>query len=337
MDKMNTPLTQTGSAPHNAGTETIHCDISVIIPVYNERESLPALFEQLLPVLRKLGKRYEVIAVNDGSIDGSLEELRRMAQMVPEVRVIDFRRNCGQTAAIMAGINLARGSVIITMDADLQNDPRDIPDLLAKMDEGFDVVSGWRCDRQDAAMRRNLPSRIANWLISATSGIYLHDYGCTLKAYRNSVLKDVRLYGEMHRFIPIYASWYGARITEIPVQHHARRFGRSNYGLNRIGKVILDLLLVMFLDRYITKPIYVFGGIGLSCIAGSFGLLVLVIYLRLFMHVPMISTPLPLLSAIVGLVGVTSILLGLVAEIVVRTYFESQDRQPYVIREIINS
>ena len=310
--------------------------LSIISPVYNEEKNIPLLLGRLLEVLGSIGIPFEIIAVNDGSRDGSMAELRRQAALRPELKVVDFRRNYGQTAAIMAGIDHARGDVIISIDADLQNDPQDIPNLLAKLAEGYDVVSGWRKDRKDAELRRNFVSRVANRVISSISGVKLHDYGCTLKAYRADVVKGVRLYGEMHRFIPIYASWMGARVTELPVMHHARQHGRSNYGLERIVKVILDLIVVKFLDRYMAKPIYVFGGFGFFALflgalsfAGMIGL-------KVFEDISMISTPLPVLTAMMVMTGVSSILMGLLAEMLVRTYFESQKRASYFVRELVN-
>jgi glycosyltransferase involved in cell wall biosynthesis len=310
--------------------------ISVIIPIYGEENNIDPLFGDLLPVLKGLHRDFEIIAVNDGSRDASLQRLRVASAKIPELRVIDFRRNYGQTAAIMAGIDYASGEIIIPIDADLQNDPADIPSLLAKLDEGYDVVSGWRQVRKDQAFRRNFVSRIANKIISRISGVHLKDYGCTLKAYRSDMLKDVRLYGEMHRFIPIYASWMGARTTEVPVRHHPRRFGHSKYGLERITKVILDLMVVKFLDQHFVKPIYVFGGFGLLTLAVSFISGATVLYLKIFEGISMISTPLPLLTALTFLVGFMSLLMGLLAEMLVRTYFESQGRASYHVRELIN-
>jgi glycosyltransferase involved in cell wall biosynthesis len=310
--------------------------LSVITPIYNEEKNIPILVDQLLAVLHTLQKPFEIIAINDGSRDGSLAELRKQASLHPELKVVDFRRNYGQTAAIMAGIDHASGDIIVSIDADLQNDPHDIPALLAKLDEGFDVVSGWRKDRQDEAFRRNFFSRVANWVISSISGVRLHDYGCTLKAYRSDVVKDVRLYGEMHRFIPIYASWMGAKVVDMPVRHHARRHGYSNYGLERILKVVLDLIVVKFLDRYMVKPIYVFGGFGiLSLFFGvvSFGAMIV---LKIVDNISMISTPLPLVTVMAVMTGISSILMGLLAEMLVRTYFESQQRTNYHVRERIN-
>jgi glycosyltransferase involved in cell wall biosynthesis len=310
--------------------------ISVIVPIYNEQDSVVPLCNALFAVLDGIGTRFEVICVNDGSRDRSADELQKIASERKALKVVNFRRNYGQTAAMMAGIDYASGSIIVSIDADLQNDPRDIPALLAKMDEGFDVVSGWRKDRQDAAIRRNFVSRVANSIISKISGVRLHDFGCTLKAYRREVVKDVRLYGEMHRFIPIYASWMGARVCEIPVRHHARKFGKSKYGLERILKVILDLVVVKFLDQYLVKPIYVFGGFGLLSLMISFLLGLLMIWLKYVEGVSMIQTPLPLLATLTFLVGAQSILLGLIAEIQVRTYFEARERRAYAVRDTVN-
>lgn len=310
--------------------------LSVIVPAKNEEQNLPVLLARLFAVLRGLSRPFEVIVVNDGSTDGSLRVLRNLAEAHPELLVIDLARNYGQTAAMMAGFDHARGDIIVPIDADLQNDPGDIPLLLAKLEEGYDVVSGWRKDRQDAAVRRNFVSRVANAVISRLSGVHLHDYGCTLKAYRRAVIGPVRLYGEMHRFVPIYAAWYGARIAEIPVKHNPRLHGKSNYGLERILKVVLDLLVVRFLDRWIGKPIYIFGGFGalwfvVAAISGAY-----MLYLKYFGGLTMIQTPLPLLVVMSIMMGVMSICIGLVAEIVVRTYFESQGKSIYHTREVIN-
>jgi len=327
-------MTRTTLAPRDEAAQAA-LSLSVITPIYNEEKNIPILMDQLLELLQTLQKSSEIIAVNDGSRDGSLGELRKQATLHPEIKVVDFRRNYGQTAAIMAGIDHASGSVIISIDADLQNDPQDIPNLLAKLDEGFDVVSGWRKDRQDAALR-NFASRVANWVISRISGVRLHDYGCTLKAYRSDVVKNVRLYGEMHRFIPIYATWMGAKVVDIPVRHYARRHGHSNYGLERIVKVILDLIVVKFLDRYMVKPIYVFGGFGiLSLLFGAVSFLTMIV-LKLVDNISMISTPLPLVTVMAVMTGVSSILMGLLAEMLVRIYFESQHRTNYHVRERIN-
>jgi glycosyltransferase involved in cell wall biosynthesis len=310
--------------------------LSVIIPIYNEEENIPLLGRKLFDVLDSMPCTFEVIAVNDGSRDASLARLKQLAEIRPEMKIVDFRRNYGQTAAMMAGIDHASGEVLLSIDADLQNDPEDIPALLSKLDEGYDVVSGWRKDRQDAAIRRNFVSSVANRIISKISGVHLHDYGCTLKAYRQDVIKGVRLYGEMHRFIPIYASWMGARVCEMPVRHHPRRFGKSKYGLERIIKVILDLIVVKFLDRHFVKPIYVFGGFGVTSLALSALTLLYMLYLKIVEGISMILTPLPILSGMFFLVGVMSILMGLLAEMLVRTYFEAQQRRAYTVRELTN-
>ena len=310
--------------------------VSVIVPIYNEEASLRLLLPKLVSVLESTGREFEIIAVADGSSDGSVDVLAELANAEPRLITVTLARNFGQTAAMMAGFDHSRGAIIIPIDADLQNDPTDIPRLLAKLDEGFDVVSGWRRTRHDAAIRRNFLSRCANWGISRLSGVRLHDYGCSLKAYRRSVIGRVKLYGEMHRFIPIYASWYGARITEIEVTHHPRRFGRSNYGMVRILKVVLDLMVVCFLDRWIGKPIYVFGGFGMLWLFISFLTLLDILYLKIFQHLSMILTPLPGLAAMAFMMGVMSILIGLLAEIAVRIYFESPSRTSYVTRETAN-
>ena len=310
--------------------------LSVIAPVYNEAGNIGPLCRALSDVLDGIGLRYEIILVNDGSSDSSLEEMRRAVSDFRHVKAIDLLRNYGQTAALMAGIDHAAGDVIIPIDADLQNDPADIPTMIARLRDGYDVVSGWRQDRQDGAIRRNLVSRIANYMISVISGVHLHDYGCTLKAYRRDVLKGVRLYGEMHRFIPIYATWMGAKVCEMPVHHHARKIGQSKYGLERIFKVVLDLIVVKFLDRYFVKPIYIFGGFGILALATSLVCLALMLYWKFAEGISMIRTPMPVLAGMTFLVGVISILMGLLAEILVRIYFESQQRTAYSIRSIIN-
>lgn len=311
-------------------------ELSVVLPIFEEEESLGALFESLFSVLDGVGARFEIIAINDGSRDNSLEILHSIAQTRPELRIIDFRRNYGQTAALMAGFDYAQGDVVITLDADLQNDPADIPSLIAKLNEGYDVVSGWRAERKDAVISRTFVSRVANALISAISGVKLNDYGCTLKAYRRDIMDGVRLYGEMHRFIPIYASWMGARVVEIPVSHRARRFGRSKYGLDRVFKVVLDLTVMKFLESYLVKPIYVFGGFGLTALISSFLVLAWAIGLKLLAGTSLIQTPLPLLAAMLFLIGCVSVLMGLLAEIMMRTYFESQGSRPYLIRAHLN-
>jgi len=310
-------------------------EVTVTIPLYNEAENIPVLYERVCAALDGIGRNWELILVNDGSRDGSAALLDAIAARDARVTIVHFRRNYGQTAAFMAGIDLARGAIIVPMDGDLQNDPADIGKLLAKLDEGFDVVSGWRKDRQDHAIKRNLPSRLANALISRVSGVHLHDYGCSLKAYRRDVLEGVKLYGEMHRFVPIYAAWNGARVTELPVQHHARLHGESKYGLERVLKVVLDLLVVKFLFRYSSKPIYVFGGFGFLSILAGVTAGVWAVGLKVFAGVSFILTPLPLLSVFLGAVGILSILMGLLAEMLNRTYHESQGKAVYKISRIV--
>lgn len=310
--------------------------ISITVPIYNEEQNIPILHERLVAALSAIDRPFEIILVNDGSTDGSARALDEIASRDSRVKVVNFRRNFGQTAAMMAGIDYASGDIIIPMDGDLQNDPADIVRLLAKLDEGYDVVSGWRRDRQDGELKRNLPSRIANRLISVISGVHLHDYGCSLKAYHRDVIKGVKLYGEMHRFIPIYASWHGAKVAEIPVTHHARVHGKSKYGLERVAKVVLDLIVVKFLSKYATKPIYLFGGFGLVSILIAALAAVYAVYLKFFQNVSFILTPLPLLAVMACITGIMSILMGLLAELVTRTYYESQGKDVYSVRDTRN-
>ncbi|HEY7912026.1 MAG TPA: glycosyltransferase family 2 protein [Blastocatellia bacterium] len=311
-------------------------ELSVFLPVFNEEENIDLLFDKLSASLGGLGRAYEVIFVDDGSTDTSLAKLREIASRDERVRVIALRRNYGQTAAMSAGIDHARGQILIPMDADLQNDPEDIGRLLDKLDEGYDVVSGWRKDRKDRWLTRRVPSMIANRVISAISGVKLHDYGCSLKAYRRDVLADVRLYGEMHRFIPIYARWAGARVTEIPVTHHPRYAGKSKYGLSRTIKVVFDLITIKFMSSYLTKPLYVFGTAGLICLAISFLALALALYYRFVQLVHLNRMPLATLAMIMFAMGIQFIFMGLLAEMIVRTYHESQNKPTYLVRERIN-
>jgi glycosyltransferase involved in cell wall biosynthesis len=322
-------------AREDDGGESQSPDISVFLPVLNEEPNLRPLHEKMRAALGELGLSAEVIYVDDGSTDASLEVLREIADKDSRVRVISLRRNYGQTAAMSAGIDAARGRVLIPMDADLQNDPADIKRLLAKLDEGYDVVSGWRKNRQDKALTRKFPSMIANRIISWIGGVPLHDYGCSLKAYRRDVIKDVRLYGEMHRFIPIYASWVGARVTEIPVEHHARTMGVSKYGLSRTLKVVFDLVTIKFMASYQTKPIYVFGTFGMIAFAVSMLAGLWALFLKYVEGVSFILTPLPVLSIVMFAVGVQFFLMGLLAEMSVRTYHESQAKSIYAVRERI--
>ena len=310
--------------------------LSITIPLYNEERNVQPLYERLVAALEPLGQPFEALLVNDGSTDGTEREIAALAARDKRVKVINFRRNFGQTAAMMAGIHYAKGEIIIPMDGDLQNDPADIAKLLAKLEEGYDVVSGWRQDRKDHTIRRNFPSRVANFLISTISGVKLHDYGCSMKAYRRDVLKDVRLYGEMHRFIPIYASWQGGRVTEVPVTHHPRAHGTSNYGPDRILKVVLDLIVVQFLARYSNRPIYVFGTFGFACIVIAFLAGAWAVYLKYFENTTFIQTPLPLLVVMLTVTGGMSVLMGLLAEIIMRTYYESQGKDVYLVKSTAN-
>jgi glycosyltransferase involved in cell wall biosynthesis len=308
--------------------------LSLFLPVLDEEENLRPMHAKIASALDTLGKTAEVIYVDDGSTDSSLEILKDIAAKDGRVRVISLRRNYGQTAAMSAGIDAAKGEILIPMDADLQNDPADIERLLDKLDEGFDVVSGWRKNRQDKLISRKIPSQIANRIISWIGGVPLHDYGCSLKAYRRDVIQDVRLYGEMHRFIPIYASWAGARVTEIPVDHHARTMGKSKYGISRTVKVVFDLMTIKFMASYQTKPIYVFGTFGiiaflLAAIAGVWAIVLK------FYGTSFILTPLPVITVVMVAIAVQFFLMGLLAELLVRTYHESQDKAIYAVRERI--
>lgn len=312
-------------------------NLSLIVPVYNEQENLPLLFDAIYKVMNPLPHSWEVILVDDGSRDESLKVLQAFAQKDAEhIRVISFRRNFGQTAAIAAGLDYAQGEIIVLLDADLQNDPADIPMMLAKLDEGYDLVSGWRKFRKDNALTRNLPSMLANRLISQVTGVHLHDYGCTLKAYRRDVLEGFRLYGEMHRFIPVFANSVGAKITEMPVNHHPRKFGKTKYGLERTAKVILDLFTVKFLVSYSSKPIYLFGGAGGFLMVVS-SLIMLYLFVRRIIYLVAIgNSPLLQMSAMFFILGFQSILMGLIAELLVRTYHESQRKPTYTVRTMIN-
>ena len=317
-------------------------DLSLFLPVLDEEENLRPMHAKIAEALATLGKTAEVIYVDDGSTDKSLQILREIAAGDERVRVISLRRNYGQTAAMSAGIDAAQGEILIPMDADLQNDPKDISRLLDKLNEGFDVVSGWRKNRKDALVLRKIPSRIANKIISWIGGVPLHDYGCSLKAYRRDVLQDVRLYGEMHRFIPIYASWAGARVTEIPVDHHARTGGKSKYGISRTIKVIFDLMTIKFMASYHTKPIYVFGTFGMIAFFASMFSGVYALFLKFAeyfglpqFHADFVETPLPILSIVMFAISIQFILMGLLAEMLVRTYHESQNKAIYAVREKI--
>jgi len=310
-------------------------DLSLVVPVYNEKENLPVLMDAILSALEPLNRDWEVNFVDDGSRDGSLDVLEDLAKKHPDhVRVIVFRRNFGQTAAIAAGIDHSDGETIVLLDADMQNDPADIPMLLAKLNEGYDLVSGWRKDRKDNRFTRTIPSNIANGLISRVTGVHLHDYGCTLKAYRRDALKGFRLYGEMHRFIPVFAHSVGARITELPVRHHPRKFGVAKYGLERTIKVILDLFTVKFLLDYSHKPMRLFGGTGVILISISILTLAYLLIRKLFWFIPVLSSPFFQIAVMLSILGFQSILMGLIAELLARTYHESQSKPTYTLREV---
>jgi len=311
--------------------------ISLIVPVYNEEENVRLLLEKIYEVLAGMETPFEVVVVDDGSRDRTLPILHECVEAYPHLRVVALRRNFGQTAALAAAIHHSSGDILIPLDGDLQNDPSDIPILLAKLEEGYDVVSGWRKGRKDAFLTRTLPSKIANAVISLISGVHLHDYGCTLKAYRREVLEPVRLLGEMHRFIPILASWQGARVTEVPVRHHARERGKSKYGLGRTFKVILDLITVKFLVSFITKPIYVFGGTGGLLVFLSGVLALYTLYQKFAFKAYVHRNPLFVIAVFFGLAGLQFLLMGLLGELLIRIYFDRTERTPYVVKEIRDS
>lgn len=310
--------------------------VTLVIPCYNEEESVDELLSEVFSVLNDHQIRGEVIVIDDGSRDRTWAKLSAYGAHEPRLKLLRFRRNFGQTAAMVAGMDHAQGEIIIPLDADLQNDPHSIPALLAKMDEGYDVVSGWRKDRADVFFSRRLPSMIANRIISYVSGVRLHDYGCTLKAYRKEVLDPVNLYGEMHRFIPIYASWAGAKVSEVPVGHRARKYGSSKYGISRTFKVVLDLFVVKFLGTYGTKPIYFFGGMGFMLMALGFLSGAYTLYEKFFQGVWAHRNPFLIVAFFMVSIGVQSVFLGLLAEIGIRTYHESQMRPIYIVRERMN-
>ncbi|HUT15749.1 MAG TPA: glycosyltransferase family 2 protein [Anaerolineae bacterium] len=310
-------------------------DLSIVIPIFNEEDSIRPLHAQLKETLEGLDLSYEIIVVDDGSTDRSFAILRDLHTRDRHLKVIRFRRNFGQTAAFAAGFDHCQGDLVITMDADLQNDPADIPLLLGKVDEGYDVVSGWRVNRQDAFLTRRLPSVIANWFISKVTGVHLHDYGCSLKAYRREVIQSVHLYGELHRFVPALASWMGVSVAEIPVRHHARHFGESKYGISRTARVILDLMTVRFLLSYSTRPIQIFGGLGLLSFALGIGLGGYLSFVKLALGQDIGNRPLLLLAILLTVLGVQLITMGLLGELVVRTYYEAQGKRIYAVRELL--
>jgi len=307
--------------------------LSVVIPLYNEEAAIDELYRQLTDALEAYGRPYEVIVADDGSTDGSFEKLRAIHERDPRWRVVRFRRNFGQTAGFVAGFHRARGEVVITIDADLQNDPADIPKLMAKIEEGYDIVSGWRVDRKDTFLTRKLPSMMANWLISRSTNVHLHDYGCSLKAYRADVVKNIHLYGELHRFIPAVAASYGVRVTEIPVNHRAREHGTSKYGITRTFRVILDLITVYFLLGYSTRPIQIFGGVGLASFAVGVFIGLYLTFVKFALGQDIGTRPLLLLAVLLILLGVQMIGMGLLGELIIRTYYESTNKPIYYVRE----
>ncbi|GAB4548304.1 MAG: glycosyltransferase family 2 protein [Anaerolineae bacterium] len=313
------------------------CDLSIVLPIYNESANIPRLYLELMAELEATGRSFEIIAVDDGSHDDSFAQLRSLCAGDNRLRAVRFRRNFGQTAAFAAGFDRARGDVVLTMDADLQNDPADIPRLLAKIDEGYDVVSGWRQDRWKEGIMsfftRRVPSATANWLISRVTGVYLHDYGCALKAYRRDVIRQVRLYGDLHRFIPAIASYFGVRIAEVPVNYRPRQFGQSKYGIGRTIRVLLDLLTVRFLLSYSTRPIHIFGLLGMLSVLLGVGIGVYLTIIKFLYQAALAERPLLLFAILLVMVGVQLVTMGLLGEMVVRTYYESQNKPIYAVRE----
>ncbi|BAZ52526.1 glycosyl transferase family protein [Nostoc sp. NIES-4103] len=322
-------------AQENGTILAIVPDVSVVVPVRDEVESLPLLLEAIASSLAGSQLSYEIICVDDGSCDGSAEFLKEQAQIRNDLKAVILRRNYGQTAAMSAGFNYALGKAIVTLDADLQNDPADIPMLLAKLEEGYDLVSGWRQKRQDGAVNRLLPSKIANWLIRRTTSVYIHDYGCSLKVYRAELVADMNLYGELHRFLPALAYIEGARITEMPVRHHARRFGRSKYGLSRTFRVLMDLLTILFMKKFLTRPMHVFGLLGLSSMVAGTVIGIYLTFVKLALQEDIGNRPLLILAVLLLVTGVQLFCFGLLAELLMRTYHESQGRPIYRVREVV--
>jgi len=315
--------------------EPSHLELSVVIPLYNEQDSVALLLDQLLAVLRPMGRSFELVLVDDGSSDGTAAALEAQASRIPELVAVVLRRNYGQTAAMSAGFDASAGEVLITLDGDLQNDPADIPLLLERLDQGYDLVSGWRHQRQDAALQRLLPSKIANRLIARVTGVRLHDYGCSLKAYRREVVADLNLYGELHRFLPALAFIEGARISEVKVNHHPRRFGSSKYGIDRTFRVLMDLLTVWFMKRFLTRPMHVFGFGGLASLAVGLVISLILLGEKLIFDADIGNRPLLSVAVLAILAGVQLFCFGLLAELQMRTYHESQGRPIYRVRDTL--
>lgn len=318
---------------NESGSSRSQVYLSVVVPVYNEVENLTNLIRQISEVITREDYACEIVCVDDGSRDGSTELLQRLAATNPQLRAILFRRNYGQTAAMAAGFEHAQGQIIVTLDGDLQNDPQDIPTLLDRIEEGYDLVSGWRKQRQDAALTRLLPSKIANWIIGKVTGVKLHDYGCSLKAYRAELVSDLKLYGELHRFLPALAFIEGARITEIPVRHHPRRFGKSKYGLGRTFRVMMDLLTVYFMKTFLTRPMHVFGVLGMTSLSAGSLIAAYLVFVKFILHQAIGDRPLLMLAVVLFLSGIQLFCFGLLGELLMRTYHESQNKPIYRIRE----
>ena len=332
---MNTAIISQHSRKQNSFRNQL--DVSVVVPIYNEVESLPHLIDAISSTLINSGLTYEMILVDDGSRDGSTQLLREQARLRTDLRAVLLRRNYGQTPAMAAGFNYAKGRVVVTLDGDLQNDPADIPVLMAKLEEGYDLVSGWRKNRKDGAINRLLPSKIANWLIGKVTGVKLHDYGCSLKAYRSELVADMNLYGELHRFLPALAYIEGARITEIPVRHHARRFGKSKYGIGRTFRVLMDLLTIWFMKKFLTRPMHVFGLLGLASMFTGVFIGAYLTFVKLGLGEEIGNRPLLVLAVVLLLAGVQLFGFGLLAELLMRTYHESQGRPIYRVREVVDA
>jgi glycosyltransferase involved in cell wall biosynthesis len=334
-EEVGSPVPERFQYPDDAHRRPVTL-LSIVIPLFNEQDNVAPLVERITQAMERLAIGYELILINDGSSDHTSRSIHDVARKDERIKGVHLRRNYGQTAALVAGFHHSTGDVIVTLDGDLQNDPDDIGILLKKLNEGYDIVSGWREDRQDHALRRNIPSVLANKLISRCTGIKLHDFGCSLKVYRRSIVRHIHLYGEMHRFVPIYAVLSGARLAEVPVRHHARLHGNSKYGFERVFKVLFDLIVVMFLQRYSQKPMYLFGTCGAISLLGSFAAAGGAFYYKFFGGKTLIETPLPLASGFLFLTAVLCILLGLLAELSIRTYHESQDKPTYLIAETDN-
>ncbi len=310
-------------------------DISVVIPVYNEEENVKPLVKKVSETLLQLDRQFEIIVIDDGSTDNTVNELKRLKPAHPELKIIVFRRNFGQSAAMTAGFDLARGKIVVSMDGDMQNDPNDIPKLIAKIEEGYDLVSGWRKDRQDRFFDRRLPSIIANAIIGRSTGVRLHDYGCSLKAYQHEIADNLLLYGELHRFIPVLAYFYGARLTEIVVTHHPRRFGKSKYNISRTVRVILDLILMLFFRKFATRPLQFFGLGGLMASGAGFLIELYLLWVKFGLGEDIGTRPLLLFGAVLIISGLVLFSIGLVAELVIRTYYEASGRRIYTVREVV--